>query len=143
MRWFVPERSDKELAMSHEVRSRAEAGLKALHQRLAKENPAFADASAQEMRIDAFCAAVRQMLQNNRKEQSLQQEEIAERMDLTQSAVSKIENGHGDIGLRTLHRYASALGLRPVLSFVPDRKTPAETKAAAVTSAARRQAARG
>jgi transcriptional regulator with XRE-family HTH domain len=38
---------------------------------------------------------------------------------MSQSAVSRFEKGEGDIGLMTLCRYATSLGLQPAITFVP------------------------
>ena len=70
--------------------------------------------------MNELCAQVRASLHAHRRARHLQQDDIAARLNLTQSAISNIESGHGDIGLRTLHRYARALGLRPVVTFVPE-----------------------
>jgi transcriptional regulator with XRE-family HTH domain len=99
---------------------RAVEGIRALQSQLAEENPRYADAVALEDHAENFCRAVRDDLRDRRKELGLDQSEVAERLDLTQSAVSKIESGDGDIGLKTLFRYAHALGLVPVCTFVPD-----------------------
>ena len=102
--------------------SKAAEGIGALRRRLAEASPDFAAASAEEAWIDQFCAYVRRQLQEHRERQGLLQGDVAQRLGLTQSAISKIESGRGDLGLRTVARYARALGLRPNLTFSPDRE---------------------
>jgi DNA-binding XRE family transcriptional regulator len=97
--------------------SKAEAGLRSMRERLRKDNPPFAKASDLEAQANALCALVRKMLCELRSSRDVKQAELAGRMGLTQSAISKIETGHGDVSLRTVYRYASALGMRPVLEF--------------------------
>ena len=96
-------------------------------ERIAEEVPEFADALRKEREHLAFCKDVRTGLQRMRSESQLNQSEIAERMDTTQPAVSKIENGDGDIGLMTLSRYAAALGMQVSVSFCPAATIPAAT----------------
>jgi transcriptional regulator with XRE-family HTH domain len=45
-----------------------------------------------------------------RRQQGLSQTQIAARMGTSQSAVARLESGHGDLRLSTLRRYAGALG---------------------------------
>ena len=96
-------------------------------ERIAEEVPEFADALRKEREHFAFCKDVRTVLQRMRSESQLNQSEIAERMDTTQPAVSKIENGDGDIGLMTLSRYAAALGMQVSVSFCPAASNSAAT----------------
>lgn len=96
-------------------------------ERIAEEVPEFADALRKEREHLAFCKDVRTSLQRMRGESQLNQSQIAERMDTTQPAISKIENGDGDIGLMTLSRYAAAMGMRVSVSFSPAANIPAAT----------------
>jgi transcriptional regulator with XRE-family HTH domain len=107
-------------------------GIRALRTRMAAENPAFAAAVDMESQADSFCRMIRASLREQRMAQNLDQSEIAARLDMTQSAVSKIENGEGDIGMKTIFRYAQALGLLPMYTFMVDsrRLFPAEAAAA-------------
>ncbi len=98
---------------------RAVAGVRALRDRLAAENPSFAAAVEATSRADAFCQSVRQDLRALRKQRGLNQAELGEIMDRTQSAVSKIETGQGDLGLQAVYRYAEAMGCHPVMVFMP------------------------
>lgn len=95
------------------------AGLRAIRDRLEREVPGFAEASAVEREAEAFCRQIRQELRDNRKNLQVGQASLGETMELTQSAVSKIETADGDIGLKTVYRYLAALGLRPVMLVVP------------------------
>ena len=54
-------------------------------------------------------------LKRARIEQGLTQRELARRVALPQSHISRIENGHVDPGLATALEIARALGLEPVL----------------------------
>ena len=99
--------------------ARAVADIRKLRDRLAREIPAFADAVQLEREIDEFCRAVRKDLRDQRKQRGIDQTELGDRMDLSQSAVSKIETAEGDLGLKTVFRYANAVGLRPVIVFIP------------------------
>lgn len=98
---------------------KAIAGVRRLRSRLAAEVPAFAAAVDIEKDADDFCREIRAGLRDQRKKLSLDQSDVAERLDMTQSTISKIEIGDGDIGAKTIFRYARALGLRPVCVFVP------------------------
>lgn len=101
--------------------------MQTLVERITEEVPEFADALRKEREHLAFCKEVRTSLQRMRSESHLNQSEIAERMETTQPAVSKIENGDGDIGLMTLSRYAAALGMRVSVSLCPAATFPAAT----------------
>lgn len=53
----------------------------------------------------------------HRLEQGLTQQELAERMETSHSAISRIENGRHKTSASTLQRLADALGLRFVMGF--------------------------
>jgi transcriptional regulator with XRE-family HTH domain len=108
--------------------SKAVAGVRALRRRLAETIPAYQEAVARETDAEAFCRELRASLRDQRKGLGIDQRTLAERLDMTQSAVSKIENGEGDFGVKTLFRYAQALGLRPVCGFI-QTGAPAATEA--------------
>ena len=110
---------------------KALAGLESMRKGLRKADPGFAAAEAAVREAVAFCASVRSELRQRRKDVGLDQSELGERLGLTQSAVSKIENGRGDIGLETVYEYADAVGLRPVVVFVPAAQTMADRASAA------------
>ncbi|HKS89777.1 MAG TPA: helix-turn-helix transcriptional regulator [Stellaceae bacterium] len=49
----------------------------------------------------------------------LSQEQLARRMDVSQSAVARIESGRHWPSRATLQRYAEATGTRPVVRLIP------------------------
>lgn len=98
---------------------RAVTGFRAMRKRLAQENPGFAEAERLEAEADEFCGSIRGKLRRCRKIEGIDQKELGEVMQLTQSAVSRIENGTGDIGLKSVYRFARALGYQPVVMFTP------------------------
>lgn len=53
----------------------------------------------------------------HRLEQGLTQQELAERMETSHSAISRIESGRHNTSAQTLQRLAEALGLRFVMGF--------------------------
>ena len=55
-----------------------------------------------------------------RSRAGLTQEELAERMGTTQSAIARLESGRRLPTMKTLIRYAEATGARPVVKLVPD-----------------------
>jgi transcriptional regulator with XRE-family HTH domain len=63
-------------------------------------------------RSGASCASVA-------GQRKLDQHELGAAVGLTQSAISRIERSAGDIGLKSIYRYARALGLQPVVTFTP------------------------
>lgn len=105
--------------MPKEKTPKAVAGIRALRDRLAKESPGYALAVAFEREAEAFCQSVRGELRKRRKARSLDQRDLGELVGLTQSAISRIERSEGDIGLKSIYRYARALGLRPFIAFTP------------------------
>ena len=54
-----------------------------------------------------------------RSRAGLTQDEVAERMQTSQSAVARLEGGRSNASLRTLHRYAAATGSKLQISFQP------------------------
>jgi transcriptional regulator with XRE-family HTH domain len=98
---------------------RAAGGLKAFSDGLASENPQFAEGLDLERAADEFCDSIRTTLKHLRKAGGIDQAALAQAMSLTQSAVSRLETARGDIGLKTIFRYARALGQFPSLSFAP------------------------
>jgi ribosome-binding protein aMBF1 (putative translation factor) len=53
----------------------------------------------------------------HRLDQGLTQQELAERMETSHSAISRIESGRHKTSAQTLQRLADALGLRFVMGF--------------------------
>jgi len=54
-----------------------------------------------------------------RMDAGLTQEQVAERMGTTQSAIARIESGKTLPSMKTLTRYAPAMNMRPDVRFVP------------------------
>ena len=98
---------------------KAVSDLRALRQKLRDEVPGYDDAVVLEHAADAFCQSVRRTMKALRKQAHVDQNELGKRMNLSQSAVSKIEIGQGDIGLKSIFRFGQALGMRPVVVWVP------------------------
>ena len=105
--------------MTAQTTSKALAGIEAIRNKLRSGNAKFAAAETAVREAADFCAFVRAELRIRRKEAGLDQTQVGEKLNLTQSAISKIENGRGDLGLETLYAYAEAVGLRPAVTFVP------------------------
>ena len=59
-----------------------------------------------------------QSLVDARKTNGLTQKQLAEKTGITQSDISKLENGGANPSLRTLRRLAAALGMRVKIEFV-------------------------
>jgi transcriptional regulator with XRE-family HTH domain len=102
------------------------AGLNALRESLEQKYPSFRAAKSDEQAAETFCRHVRDLLQERRKAMKVDQKEMGRRLNLSQSAISKIETGRGDLSLKTLHRYVTALGLQPTVFFSPTARTLAE-----------------
>jgi transcriptional regulator with XRE-family HTH domain len=118
--------------------------LKQLRGRLEVENPAFRVASQLERRVEAFCEAARDDLKARRKSLKWDQARLADALGYSQSAISKLESGHAELTLKSLYRMADALGLRPVIAFVPSARalTGGEIDEAAPENASMLEAAR-
>ena len=69
--------------------------------------------------------ALAEALVDARANTNLTQDQIAERMGTSRTAVVRLESGRGNPSLRTLRRYAEATGTRLRLSFVPQAPTAA------------------
>ena len=103
--------------------------LSALRGRLAEDDEAFAQAARLEADAERFCELIRTELKSRRLKLGLRQSELAARLDLSQSAISKAEGGGGDLSLKTVFRIAAALGFSPMVSFAPtagEAQEPAE-----------------
>ena len=92
-------------------------------QKVGTEAPNFARALREEDAYLQFCRKVREDLKNLRMDMGVKQTDVAAELQMSQSGVSKIEIGEGDIGLLTLCRYAGALGMQPSISFAPAAST--------------------
>ena len=85
--------------------------------------PHMAKALRQEEAYLEFCDKVRTELKHMREDMGVKQSEVAAALQMSQPAVSNLENGEGDIGLISIFRYAEALGMQPTVSFAPAPST--------------------
>ena len=122
--------------MADEKPSGALSQLSALRDRLAAANPEFEAAARMEREAEVFCDKVRTDLKSHRLALGLHQNELAERVQLSQSAISKIENGRGDLNLKTVFRIAAALGFNPVVAFTSSTTHAVEAPATTSETAA-------
>jgi len=104
-------------------------GFQNIRETLRKSSPAFEVAEASVEDSEAFCASVKADLRERRKRMRLDQTQIGAKLNLSQSAISKIESQRGDLGLETLYQYAEALGLRPAVVFIPTAESLAVSRA--------------
>jgi transcriptional regulator with XRE-family HTH domain len=63
-----------------------------------------------------------------RTKAGLTQEQLADRMKTSQSAVARLESGRSMPSARTLERFAKATGTRLKIKFEPDKPTPAAAR---------------
>lgn len=102
-------------------------------ERYSRGRPHVISAIEKEQLVEEFCQGIRAKLKNVREKLGLEQKDVAKTMEIGQPAVSRIENGAGDIGLKTLCRYADAVGMRPYIVFMPSRTQLIEQMAEAGT----------
>lgn len=86
---------------------------------ISEGNPDFAHALHRENEFLVACRRLRRELKQLRKTLKKSQKEIAEALQQSQSGVSRFEKGEGDVGFLTVCRYAAALGMQPVVNFIP------------------------
>jgi transcriptional regulator with XRE-family HTH domain len=110
---------DAPLTATAPTQSDAAAGVRVMRDRLARQSPEFKVAVDLEEEAENFCREIRDDLRQHRRLKGLDQGAIGKRLDMSQSAISKIETAEGDVGVKTIFRYARALGLHPVCVFVP------------------------
>ena len=115
--------------------------LGALRDRLAAVDTRFQAAAQMERDAEAFCDKVRTDLKLHRLAIGLNQKELAERVDVSQSAISKMESGRGDLNLKTVFRIADALRLKPVMGFASAAPHAAAAEGHAPVAAAAARAA--
>jgi transcriptional regulator with XRE-family HTH domain len=101
--------------------------LGALRDRLADANPRFKAAASIERDAEAFCEKIRSDLRSHRIALGVSQKELAGRLELGQSAISKIESGRGDLSLKMVFRLAEALGLESAYAFGPVAQARSES----------------
>ena len=63
--------------------------------------------------------AIIQAMIDARKQSGLTQKELAERTGITQSDISRLENGSANPSLKTLQRLAEGMGMQLKLEFRP------------------------
>jgi transcriptional regulator with XRE-family HTH domain len=108
---------------------KAVAGIRKLRKALEKDNPRFQAAVEAGQGANAFVQSVRADLAKCRDSARVSQADVGRRLDLGQPAISKIENGSGDLSLKTLYRFAEAIGYRPVVQMVPAAHAAASARA--------------
>lgn len=101
-------------------------GMAPLREKFSRGRPMLAGAIERERQVEDFCKRIRTQLREQRENRGLDQKAIAQKLEIGQSAVSRLENGAGDVGLKTLFRYAAALGLKPMLLFLPSEPVIAQ-----------------
>jgi transcriptional regulator with XRE-family HTH domain len=99
------------MAEEKSARIPAMQALDTINDRLSAEIPGYAESLERERNVEARCQAVRTQLRTLRARENKRQAEIARKMGVGQSAVSKIESGYGDLSLQTVFRYLDALGV--------------------------------
>ncbi|HUR89752.1 MAG TPA: helix-turn-helix transcriptional regulator [Ramlibacter sp.] len=92
------------------------------HKQLREKALRRADVKAEFAKVGEEFALLDEFLKA-RTEQGLTQAEVAERIGTTQSAVARMESGHGkhSPSIATLSRYAQALGCKLEIRLVRDR----------------------
>lgn len=91
--------------------------LLSLRRRIEQRYPEFRSAREAREYFEAVQRDVMTALAAHRARAGLNQTEVALAMGTTQSSVSKIEAAGGDVGISTLLRYGSAIGLQPAELF--------------------------
>ena len=86
------------------------------------EDPAFRAASQLEQGAEAFNQAAREDIKRQRRKLGWDQAQLGAALGYTQSAISKIESGQAELTLSMLYRLSDAMGLRPVIAFVPSAR---------------------
>jgi len=60
---------------------------------------------------------IAEMLRQRREEVGLTQEEMADRLGISQASVSRIEQAYDNLSLTKLDRYSKALGTKIIVEF--------------------------
>jgi transcriptional regulator with XRE-family HTH domain len=89
------------------------------------DNATFRESSRVTQNAETIIQSIRSRLRDERLKYRIDQKDLASRMGVSQSAVSKFETERGDAGLRTVTRMADALGLVPLVAFVPKKSISA------------------
>lgn len=87
-----------------------------------RKDPAYREAHAA---LEEEFALARALI-DARTGANVSQEEIARRMQTSQSAVARLESGRGNPSLNTLRRYAEATGARLRIVFEPAKTRSAQ-----------------
>ena len=78
---------------------------------LRARDPAMAEVSQLDQNAETTAMALREVLREARKASGLTMQQMADRLHITQPTVSAIENGDGNLGVKTLARYLGALDM--------------------------------
>jgi transcriptional regulator with XRE-family HTH domain len=78
---------------------------------LRARDPAMAEVSQLDQNAETTAIALREILREARKASGLTMQQMADRLHVTQPTVSAIENGDGNLGVKTLARYLGALDM--------------------------------
>jgi ribosome-binding protein aMBF1 (putative translation factor) len=82
----------------------------------ARRRARSAEYRAEEAALAPYEALARLVIKH-RIELGLTQEQLAERMDTSHSAISRLESGQHQPNLRTMHKLGQALGMKLVIGF--------------------------
>ena len=80
---------------------------------LEAQYPAFKEAADSRRMAEAMAEHLRAALKRTRKNARISQTTLAEIMGTTQSSISALETGPGDLGVVTLFRYLEGLRINP------------------------------
>lgn len=87
--------------------------LDELRYALEAQNPAFKKAADNRRMAETMAEHLRTALKRTRKKARIRQTTLAEIMGTTQSSISALETGPGDLGMITLFRYLKGLRINP------------------------------
>jgi len=93
--------------------ARSAQSLDELRTVLETRNPAFRKAADERRCAEAMVDHLRAALKRTRKRVHIRQAQLAATMGTTQSSVSAVENGSGDLGMVTLFKYLEGLNVDP------------------------------
>jgi transcriptional regulator with XRE-family HTH domain len=93
--------------------------LRGFRKSMEEKSPLFRESSRITQNAEGIIQSIRARLRDERVVRKIDQKELAIRIGVSQSAISKFETERGDIGLRTVTRIADALDQVPLVVFVP------------------------
>ncbi len=96
--------------MGATIIAKASKNLTSLDEHLSRSYGERGTATRENQHFNAFASYVGAVVQEYRKEQGLTQQDLADRLGVKKSYLSRIENGHADIRLSTLARVLGAIG---------------------------------